>query len=368
MNKYQSTLLAQDATKEEIQKADLDLLGKINSVIDGMPSGSNTGLDAEVNILKAEIIPASDIGRLTEISGDGLSTQYLHDKSGNVIWTNNGLMAVDGYRGKGLLCNGSGYAVANSSVIGSSGTISIQFSASSVSSGILWTDSVIATSGNTLYLSSGSLYINHHYSSSSESALIYSINTNTLYSVVVQFISSTSLLVIVNNIEYPIIWTIPSVSPTNNLYIAVNTALNTFFNGTIYGLKISSRLWTRDECISWGNNIAGVESSNAVFALNTTTGEKIYTKIINGTTSSSVGGSVTVAHGLDITKILPFSGFIRYSTSQILPFGTRLTLTDDANCVSAYVTSSTLITITNTTGLAAVYRGAPFTILIPYML
>ena len=134
MNKYQSTLLAQDATPQEIQKADLDLLKKINEV-DALTEANATNqaivdasLSSQINDVNIIAHPVSDIGRLTEISGDGLSTQYLHDKSGNVIWANNGLTAVDGYRGKGLLCNGSGYAVANSPVIGTVGTLAIRFS------------------------------------------------------------------------------------------------------------------------------------------------------------------------------------------------------------------------------------------------
>ncbi len=39
---YNSTLLAQSASKDEIQKADLDLLKKINDTIDNVSPGSNT--------------------------------------------------------------------------------------------------------------------------------------------------------------------------------------------------------------------------------------------------------------------------------------------------------------------------------------
>jgi len=66
MNKYQSTLLAQDSTKEEIQKADLDLLGKINTVVESLTETQNGQekiiLDSSIkNPIKVYDLSASDI-------------------------------------------------------------------------------------------------------------------------------------------------------------------------------------------------------------------------------------------------------------------------------------------------------------------
>jgi len=272
MNKYQSTLLAQDATPQEIQKADLDLLKKINEV-DALTEANATNqaivdasLSSQINDVNIIAHPVSDIGRLTEISGDGLSTQYLHDKSGNVIWANNGLTAVDGYRGKGLLCNGtSSFAYANGPVIGTAGQVSIIFSISSYA-----TDPVLH--GNLSDANSGYILIIHNdgtikFSSGSDmSHVIYTamtVSLNTKHVCHLKFLTTSSISITLDGVTETFNLNASMVAGVYNLCIArYSTGSYNFLAGTIYNFKAWSRVLSDDECISWANDPAGVDSNS----------------------------------------------------------------------------------------------------------
>jgi hypothetical protein len=326
MNKYQSTLLAQDSTKEEIQKADLDLLSKINSVIDGMHTGSSTGLDAEVNTLKAEIIPVSDISRLTEISGDGLSTQYLHDKSGNVIWTNNGLTAVDGYRGKGLLCNGSRYAVANSPVIGTTGTIAIKFSITTLSVvSIVCATSIYHVSGWVLYVeTNGQLALNTQSLGNNSVNYLGLITINTLTEVIINFISLSTIEVILNGISTTINLTTPYVySLAENMFVGSVFGLSAYMQGTIYNFKAWSRILSDDECISWANDPAGMDSNVAGIIESGSNANGRWEKYSNGKLLQ--WGKVTTVANVRTNITMPVSAIGGYGEGwawgNVIPYG-----------------------------------------------
>jgi hypothetical protein len=165
-----------------------------------------------------------------------------------------------------------------------------------------------------------------------------------------------------------------------------------------YGVKAYGQPDLKTVCVEWGsggydpsgissfgtagfNSWAGLSTwrwrvrkvSNGNMAetrndfITATTGERIHKKILRGTTSATAPGTVSISHGLDVSKIIGFTGGIYCAgASQFLPFGMRSNLSDDANCVTAYVASTAFLVI-NTPGLSASYRGTPFVITVEYI-
>jgi len=283
--KYPSTLLAQSATPQEIQKADLDLLKKINEV-DALTEANATkqaivdaSLSSQINDVNIIAHPVSDIGRLTEISGDGLSTQYLHDKSGNVIWTNNGLTEVDGYRGKGLLCNGSGYAVANSPVIGIAGTIAIKFKRNILGTAQTFLTNTFAATGGLYILltTSNDIKMGISNGTSITEYLLATIADANIHTLIVR---SNGYIYIDGSLTtgIPTTW----VQGASNLSVAGFGAAN-YFSGTLYNFKAWNRVLSDDECISWANDPAGVDSNVAGIIERGSNANGSWTKFPDGT-------------------------------------------------------------------------------------
>ena len=193
--------------------------------------------------------------------GTGVYSSPLHDKSGNVIWTNNGLLPVDGYRGKGLLCNGSSYAQANNPVIGTTGTLAFQFSQANrtVTQG-LFTNEINGTNGISCFINtSGNIILRLSRSGTDSSFTIATITDSSPHSLFIRFTSPTSISYKLDNGAWTTQAITAFVGGTINAYISY--VGGNFFSGTLYNLKAWNRVLSDDECISWANDPAGVDSN-----------------------------------------------------------------------------------------------------------
>jgi len=193
--------------------------------------------------------------------GTGVYSSPLHDKSGNVIWTNNGLLPVDGLRGKGLICNGSGYAVADSPVIGTVNTFAIRFSrATTTNVDILLYNETLNASGFSFFIQNSNLTLRINRAGGYTEYVLGVINDTNVHTIFIMFVSSSSCIYKLDSNNSTSQSITGWVAPTINTKLVSDGAY--FFNGTIYNFKLWARILSDDECISWANDPAGVDSSS----------------------------------------------------------------------------------------------------------
>jgi len=209
----------------------------------------------------ANIVIVSNPSAVFEISdfyiGNGVYSSPLHDKSGNVIWTNNGLLPVEGVRGKALVGKGSQVAVAHSPVVGTTGTVAIKFSLSTAGVTSVFFSNYQSNTGfyisrdsdNTLDLwyGNGSAALNVKTSDL--------ITDSLLHTLIVKLTATTVTFVLDGNI-------IKTATVTSMVSGTLNALLGLDLVGTIYNFKAWNRILSDDECISWMNDPAGVDSKS----------------------------------------------------------------------------------------------------------
>lgn len=215
----------------------------------------------------AFVVYCADASSVFEISdiyiGSGEYATPLHDKSNNIRWKNYGLLPVDGVRGKGLLAQGAQYAVADSPVIGTTGTLAIRFSrnslgtdqwffenASAVSNGILVR---FDTSNNLLAtVSNGTTLVTYTLGTISD----YAIHTLALRLGGIAYLDGAN-----TGVTVP---TIAAAGLLNAVFLRAGGASAYFFNGVIHDFRVDSRVWTDAECLSWHNDPKSVDSTDRV--------------------------------------------------------------------------------------------------------
>lgn len=204
-------------------------------------------------------MPSNSSGNSTYLDlyiGTGAYLTPLHDKSGKVKWTNHGLLPVDGYRGKGLLALETQYAVADSPVIGTTGTVAIQFQR-----GLLGVSQILVTNLNT---AEDGFYL--EFTSSNMLKILFA-NGSSLDSFNIKIIDDTTMVhtIIFKSDGKVFCDGILSVTTITTHWIAGKknfTLCNeaSAFHGIIHAFRVDSRVWTDAECLSWSNDPRSVDS------------------------------------------------------------------------------------------------------------